>query len=312
MALLYTSPEFLDHDTGMHPECADRLKAITRHLDSTGFAARCSRPDWSPATIDQIARNHDSDYIAAIKQFAAAGGGHLDPDTVACPRSYNVARFAAGAVCDAVNRVIRGEDRNALCLVRPPGHHSLSRTAMGFCLFNNIAVAAREAIAEHDLDRLLIVDWDVHHGNGTQDAFYNDPRVGFLSIHRWPFYPGSGTRDETGAGDGLGTVSNLPVPFGTPRGQYRDLFMSELERFAAKIRPQLVMISAGFDSHRHDPIAGLGLETEDFADLTSIVLDVADEFASGRCVSILEGGYNPQALAESTGLHLETMLDRKE
>ena len=180
---------------------------------------------------------------------------------------------------------------------------------MGFCLFNNIAIAARVAIEEHQLDRVLIVDWDVHHGNGTQDMFYADGRVGFFSSHRWPFYPGTGAPDETGVGAGLGATCNLPVTFGTPRATYLDEFRRHLENFAARMQPQLVLISAGFDSHRADPIGSLGLETEDFASLTKIVRDIADVHAGGRIVSILEGGYNVQALAESVETHLRGLID---
>jgi acetoin utilization deacetylase AcuC-like enzyme len=179
--------------------------------------------------------------------------------------------------------------------------------AMGFCLFNNIALAARVATDEYRLDRVLIVDWDVHHGNATQDSFYEDPRVGFFSIHRYPFYPGTGAREETGSGAGLGSTRNLPVIFGTPRREILDLFIKELDDFAARIRPQLVLISAGFDGHRADPIGSLGLEVDDFATFTQFVLDVAGSYADGRLVSILEGGYNPPVLAECIRAHLSML-----
>ncbi len=203
MTLLYSDPRFLDHDTGRgHPERAERLRQIVALLDSSGLAAQCARPQWQPATLEQIERVHRASHVKSVADLAARGGGRPDPDTVVCSASFDVARFAAGAAADAVGRVLAGEDRTALCLVRPPGHHALPDRAMGFCLFNNVAVAARVAIDEHGLDRVLIVDWDVHHGNGTQDIFYADGRVGFLSIHRWPFYPGTGATDETGAARG--------------------------------------------------------------------------------------------------------------
>jgi acetoin utilization deacetylase AcuC-like enzyme len=179
---------------------------------------------------------------------------------------------------------------------------------MGFCLFSNIAIAASVARDEHQLERVLIVDWDVHHGNGTQDIFYADGRVGFFSIHRWPFYPGTGDTDETGTGDGLGATVNLPVTFGTPRATYRQRFATALEKFAARLRPQLVLVSAGFDSHRADPIGSLGLEVEDFAELTQIVHNVAAVHAGGRIVSLLEGGYNPPVLAECVEVHLRGLM----
>ena len=180
---------------------------------------------------------------------------------------------------------------------------------MGFCLFNNIAIGAKEAIAAHQLDRVLIVDWDVHHGNGTQDMFWTDEQVGFLSIHRWPFYPGSGKGDETGSGQGLGTTRNLPIEYGTSRADYLAQFTTELADFASRVKPQLVLVSAGFDAHRQDPIGSLQLETEDFAELTQVVKQIAAEHAGGRLISVLEGGYHPARLAESVGLHLAGLLE---
>jgi acetoin utilization deacetylase AcuC-like enzyme len=240
--------------------------------------------------------------------MAARGGGRLDPDTAVSPASFDVARLAAGAACDAVDRVLAGEDKTALCLVRPPGHHALPERAMGFCLFSNVAIAASVARDEHGLDRVMIVDWDVHHGNGTQDVFYTDEQVGFFSAHRWPFYPGTGDTDETGTGAGLGATVNLPIAFGTPRQAYRKSFANDLEKFAARFRSQLILVSAGFDSHRADPIGSLGLEVEDFAELTKIVRDVASVHADGRVVSVLEGGYNPPVLAECVDAHLRGLM----
>ncbi|OHB74991.1 MAG: acetoin utilization protein, partial [Planctomycetes bacterium RBG_16_64_10] len=240
--------------------------------------------------------------------FAAGGGGRIDDDTVVGPSSYDVALLAAGAVCDAVDRTLRDGTGTAICLVRPPGHHALRAHAMGFCLLNNVAIAARVATDEWNLERVLIVDWDVHHGNGTQAAFWEDPRVGFFSIHRWPFYPGSGASDEIGSGPGLGTVRNVPIALGTSRAEYRSRFDRELHDFAAAIRPELVLVSAGFDSHRADPIGSLGLETEDFAHLTATVCGLAKAYAAGRVISVLEGGYNPPVLAECVALHLREMM----
>lgn len=240
--------------------------------------------------------------------MAVRGGGHLDPDTIVSPDSFDVACLAAGAACDAVDRVLAGEDKTALCLVRPPGHHALAERAMGFCLFSNVAIAAGVARDEHKLDRVMIVDWDVHHGNGTQAVFYADEQVGFFSIHRWPFYPGTGDRDETGRGAGFGATVNVPVAFGTSRQEYRDSFAAAVEKFASHVRPELILISAGFDSHREDPIGSLGLEVEDFAELTKIVRDVAAVHSGGRIVSVLEGGYNPPVLAECVESHLRELM----
>ena len=308
MTLLYYDPRFLDHDTGNHPERPARLRQVTARLESTWLMTECTRPNWEPVSRARLELVHEPGHIESVEAMAARGGGHLDPDTVVSPASFDVARLAAGAACDAVDRVLAGEDKTALCLVRPPGHHALPERAMGFCLFSNVAIAAAVARDEHQLSRVVIVDWDVHHGNGTQDVFYADGRVGFFSIHRWPFYPGSGDTDETGTGDGLGATRNLPITFGTPRKKYLDAFRSELESFVAKARPELVMISAGFDSHRADPIGSLGLEVEDFAELTKFVCDVAAVHCQGRVVSVLEGGYNPPVLAECVDAHLRGLM----
>jgi acetoin utilization deacetylase AcuC-like enzyme len=308
MTLLYTSPVFLQHITGSHPEHPRRLTAVQSRLENSGLLLEVTQPTWPAATEVELERAHDPHYVEHLRKFAAAGGGSIEVDTVLSDRSYEVARLAAGAACDAVRRVITGEDRTALCLVRPPGHHARPHDAMGFCLFNNVALAAQAAITEQQLDRVLIVDWDVHHGNGTQEMFWEDGRVGFLSIHRWPFYPGTGDADETGAGRGLGWIANEPVEFGTPREQFHERFERAAIALAAKVRPQLVLVSAGFDAHREDPVGSLGLEVEDFARLTQTVLGLAREHAGGRIVSLLEGGYNPTRLAESVEVHLRELL----
>jgi acetoin utilization deacetylase AcuC-like enzyme len=308
MTLLYSDPRFLDHVTGRHPERPQRLKQIVARLEASGITGACVRPEWQPAERARLERVHTGKYIDQVASFAQRGGGMLDQDTVVSKASFDVACLAAGAACDAVDRVLRGEDTTALCLVRPPGHHALPDHAMGFCLFNNVAVAAKAAIDEHGLDRVLIVDWDVHHGNATQDMFYADGQVGFFSSHRWPFYPGTGSVDETGTGDGLGATRNLPFAFGTPRNEFRTRFTTELEEFASRMKPQLVLVSAGFDAHRTDPVGSLGLEVEDFAELTTTIRAIADVHAGGRIVSLLEGGYNPPVLAECVETHLRGLL----
>ncbi len=309
MTLLYTDLRFLEHATGNHPENRTRLEHITRRLAENGLADRCVRPAFGSISQERLARVHAPAYVADVAEFISRGGGMLEADTVVGPKSYEAALLASGAVADAVERVARGEDKTALCLVRPPGHHARPAAAMGFCLFDNVAVGARMAIEELGLDRVLIVDWDVHHGNGTQEIFWRDEQVGFFSVHRWPYYPGTGAADETGGGPGLGNTLNLPLAFGTPRHEYLERFADSVTQLADRLRPQLVVISAGFDSHRTDPIGSLGLETEDFAELTRIVRGVADAHAGGRIVSVLEGGYNPPVLAECVALHLEGLLE---
>jgi len=310
MTILYTDEAFLQHETGMHRERPERLKSITAELERTGLARKCQAAATRVATVEELARIHGVMYIGRVEEFARGGGGWIENDTFLSRQSYEVARRAAGTSLAAVDAVLKGPDTSAVCLIRPPGHHALADDAMGFCLFNNIALAADHAINHHHLERVLVVDWDVHHGNGTQDIFYERNDVWFLSAHRSPFYPGTGARDETGTGRGLGTKFNLPVAFGTPRREYLSQFESLLNDAATKCRPQLVLISAGFDAHAEDPIGSLGLQTEDFETLTRLVQQVARTHCQGRIVSCLEGGYNVQRLAESVGCHVKTLLAR--
>lgn len=309
MTLLYTHEDFQLHETGQHPESAARLQAIQKRLDASGLLNddRVTRIGPARANDNDVLRVHTQDHIDHIRDVAEKGGGRLDADTVCSPDSPDVAWLAAGTAVDAVERIINDEDKSALCLVRPPGHHAVPEHAMGFCLLSNIAIAARTAIQRFEVNRVLIVDWDVHHGNGTQDVFYEDEQVTFFSAHRFPFYPGSGAKSETGRGKGLGTTVNLPLEFGVSRKEYLSAFQNELTKAADRSRPDLVMISAGFDAHSQDPIGALGLETEDFEPLTKLVQQVADTHANGRLVSLLEGGYHVDRLAECVELHLRTL-----
>ncbi|MBV9123083.1 MAG: histone deacetylase [Planctomycetes bacterium] len=312
MTLLYRDPLFLQHDTGQHPERAQRLRSISAQLEKAGLIQDCTPGTYQPLSEEEVAQVHAPGQITLVKQCSQKGGGALDPDTVVSADSFQVALAAAGACVSAVDAVLRGPETNALCLVRPPGHHATATDSMGFCLFNNISLAARHARAVHQLTRVLILDWDVHHGNGTQDIFYEDPQVLFFSIHRYGnFYPGSGAADETGTGPGLGSTVNVPVRFGTSRQEYHARFTHALEKAADKFKPELVLISAGFDAHAQDPIGSLGLEVEDFATLTREALDVARTHCGGRVVSCLEGGYHLNALATSVQAHLEELLAAK-
>lgn len=308
MTLLYEDRRFLQHRTGAHPESPQRLLAITGHLESQGLAAKCQKVTWSPATRQQIGRVHDPDYVESLTDYVNQGGGRIEVDTVVSSGSALAAELAAGAVCDAVQRVLAGEAKTALCLVRPPGHHALPSGAMGFCLFNNVAIAAAEAIHGAGLNRVLIVDFDVHHGNGTQEMFWQNERVGFFSIHRWPFYPGTGASSETGSGSGLGTTCNVPLEFGVYRQDFLEAFALRLGAFAKRMQPELILVSAGFDAHASDPVGSLGLESEDFGEIALVLKQLAATYCGGKMVSVLEGGYHPEKLAESVGIYLGELL----
>jgi acetoin utilization deacetylase AcuC-like enzyme len=312
MTLLYSDPIFLQHDTGSHPETAERLRAIERRLADDLLLDRVERGTFEPLTPEDLTAVHSPDVADRAKHIAERGGGFLDVDTVVSPASYQVGLAAAGACSAAVDAVIAEKSRTALCLVRPPGHHATPNRSMGFCLFNNIAIAARRARTKHQLNRVLIVDFDVHHGNGTQDVFYEDPTVFFLSIHRYGFgfYPGTGSAEEVGRGPARGTTLNVPISHGTRLADYHAAFSSALERAAAACKPELVLVSAGFDAHRLDPIGGLGLEVEDFATLTREVLAIARTHAGGRVVSCLEGGYHWDATAEAVAAHLTVLIEK--
>ncbi|MGL5096397.1 MAG: histone deacetylase family protein, partial [Planctomycetia bacterium] len=271
------------------------------------WTERCPRGKTAAVERKKVARVHDDAMIELVERTVAAGGGFLDGDTPVTHGSLQAALVAAGSLCDAVDRVLAGDAPNAFCLVRPPGHHATRDQSMGFCPFNSVAVAARHALDHWDLDSVLIVDWDVHHGNGTQDVFYDTSRVTFFSSHRHPFYPGTGTSEETGTRDGLGYTYNLPLPFGIKPREFKDKFRLMLEDAAKKAKPQLVLLSAGFDAYHADPVGGLGLETGDFNDFAAAVLDVAASTCGGKLASTLEGGYDVPALAECVEKHVAAL-----
>lgn len=311
MAWLYRDPRMLEHTPPpRHPERPERLSAVTRELDRSGLSAAWRAGLVREATDIELATVHSQGYLRELERYEARGGGSIEADTWVFPGSVLAGKLAAGACLEAVKAVVAGQtasDRKAFCAVRPPGHHALADAPMGFCLYSNVALAALAAIKEHELDRVLIVDWDVHHGNGTQDVFYEDGRVGFFSIHRHPFYPGTGAASETGSGGGLGMIRNSPLPFGTPRAEFRSVFASGLETMADRVRPQLLLLSAGFDAHAEDPVGSLGLEIEDFVEMTKLVVECANVHAEGRIVSVLEGGYNPSILAGCVVAHMQAL-----
>ena len=306
---LFHDPVFQNHRTDGHPESPERLAAIDARLRDLNFFDRVELGTITPASVEDLARVHTREHIDDVREFSRQGGGRIDADTIVCPESYDVALLAAGSAIAAVDTVLTTEHRQAATLLRPPGHHALADQTMGFCLFGNTAIAARYAQSKYQLNRILIVDWDVHHGNGTQAMFYEDPNVYFFSVHRWPFFPGTGSEEETGHRDGLGTTFNLPLQFGVTQANFLLQFERMLKAAAEKAKPELVLISAGFDAHYLDPVGSLGLETVHFGELTRMVNKVAAEYCEGRVVSVLEGGYQPQALADSVACHLQTLLD---
>lgn len=303
--LLYTHPACLAHDPGTgHPESPARLRAVLETLDDPRFAA-IERSEAPRATREQLGRVHGAAMIDRI--FASApceGHAQLDPDTAMSPDSLQAALRAAGAVCAAVDALIDGAGTRAFCAVRPPGHHATRDTAMGFCLFNSIAIGAAQALAR-GIERVAIVDFDVHHGNGTQDIFWNDPHVLYASTHQSPLYPGTGARSETGAGN----IVNAPLPPGAGSAQFRSAMSGIILPRLAEFRPQLLMISAGFDAHRLDPLASLNFDNDDYAWVTRELADVANAHAQGRIVSSLEGGYSLAALRESTAAHVAALME---
>ena len=305
-------PVYLKHKTGQgHPERPDRLSAVVNALTKSGLDKRMVRLKPPSAKDQDILRCHKAAYLKQVKQDFKDGADRLSTgDTRICPASLNVAMRAVGGVISATDQVCSGKARNAFCAVRPPGHHATPDRGMGFCIFNNVAVAARFAQAKHKIEKVLIVDWDVHHGNGTQDIFYDDGSVFFLSTHQSPWYPGTGAKNETGTGKGQGTTMNVPLPAGSGRKAVLGAFVDRLAPAMDKFKPQLVIISAGFDSRQGDPLGRFTLTDQDFADLTKVLIDIADEHADGRIVSVLEGGYSLKGLASATAAHVRTLISK--
>ena len=304
--LLVFSDVFARHSTDGHPENQGRLDATVAYLRQTGLWERCRVVPPRPASVEELALVHDRAYLDLVRSLAESGGGWLDLETIVSPGTYEAATHAAGAGLVAAERILAGDVRRAFCLVRPPGHHARPSRGMGFCIFNNIAVAARWLLGR-GLERLLIVDWDYHHGNGTEEAFYEEPRVFYLSLHRYPSYPGTGSSEARGRGPGEGTTLNVPLPWGTTSRQYLTLFARALEEACARSRPEIILISAGFDAYRGDELAGADLEVEDFGRMTDLVVNQADAFAQGRVLSVLEGGYGESALPRCIGEHLRRL-----
>ncbi|MBM3212397.1 histone deacetylase [Candidatus Poribacteria bacterium] len=302
---------YLKHKTGSsHPERPQRLELIVARIkkmldDSSNSWLKFITPEITDDYISWITHVHDKKYVERVRKSCREGIEYMDSaDTPISSESYNVAIAAVGGVLTAIDKVMKGEIKNAFCAIRPPGHHALRDRAMGFCLFNNAAIGARYIQKKHSLSKVLIVDWDVHHGNGTQDFFYDDPSVLYFSIHQSPFYPGTGSKEEKGIGKGYGYTINIPLPAGSGDEDYKKAFLEILKPKALEFKPDFILISAGFDAYKDDPLGGMNITVKGYSEMTRIIRDIADKCCHGRIVSILEGGYDLNGLADSVESHI--------
>ncbi len=300
---------YLKHDAGPnHPENPARIIKTLEHLSTTGILQKLDINKPRSATREEVSAVHSASYMEKVAKMAETGGGYLDPDTHVSPSSYEASLYAAGAPLTAADLIMNKEARNAFCLVRPPGHHAYPAKGTGFCLFNNVAIAARYIQSRYKLERIAVIDWDVHHGNGTQDTFYEDPSVMYFSMHRYPFYPGTGTKEETGRGKGSGFNINIPLSYNTSSQEYLEIFADIMEKRIKGFKPQFILISSGFDAYRLDPISGLSLDASDYHTLTELTQKVANDCCDGRIVSCLEGGYHLLDLPKCIEEHLKGLM----
>jgi acetoin utilization deacetylase AcuC-like enzyme len=301
-------PIFLQHEMAGHVESPERLGAIMSKLENDGILEKLKQITFEPAKGNDLLLVHTQEMIRRIVSAAAEAPSWLDMDTYVSADSYQVALAAVGGGMALVSQIAAGTLTNGIALLRPPGHHATVTRSMGFCLFNNIAIAARYLQEHHQVEKIAIIDWDVHHGNGTQDIFYYDPTVFYMSTHLFPHYPGTGGKQEIGEGKGRGTTLNFPLGHGCTRNQYMECFEKGLE-IIREFQPDFILISAGFDSHADDPLGGLCLEEEDFALLTTKICNLAQETCNGRVASFLEGGYDLEKMAASVLSHIQVLLD---
>jgi acetoin utilization deacetylase AcuC-like enzyme len=302
------SPVYEEHDTGTHPERAQRLVAVRQGVEETPSPLPLVPLSPTAATVSDLELVHAPEYVAWVRRQVEAGVPRLDPDTAVCPRSYDVALQAVGGSLAGVDAIMRGELKRAFFGIRPPGHHAEPDRSMGFCLFNNIAIAARHLVERHGLERVAIYDFDVHHGNGTMAALYEDPTVFYGSVHQWPFYPGTGRAEETGAGAGLGTTLNMPFGAGAGDEEYEEStlrFADAMERF----QPQMLLISAGYDAHWSDPLAGHQVTEQGYIRIVETIREVAAAHTGGRVAFFLEGGYNLATLRNCVSASLKVLLE---
>jgi acetoin utilization deacetylase AcuC-like enzyme len=292
-------PVYLEHDLRGHPESRQRLKSVLRVLEERGMWPRLTAVEALPVSPERLYRAHEPRYVEQVQRLAERGGGHLDMDTYVGSASYDAALMAAGGLVEATRAVLDGEVDNAFALVRPPGHHALRSRGMGFCLFNNVAVAAHYALAERDIERVLIFDFDVHHGNGTQDEFESDPATMYISTHQYPHYPGTGHWNEAGRGAGEGSIVNVPLGAGVGDEGFARILTEIVEPAAWRFQPQLMLISAGYDAHWDDPLAYLQLSIGGYTHIARALKELAEELCEGRLVITLEGGYHLEALSYS-------------
>lgn len=301
---------YLQHASGFsHPESPERLASVYEMLDNPHMSWKYVDIEPRAASHDEIAYVHTSSYIHYIAGTAGKNCVFLDSDTIAGAETYEIAKLAVGGLMNAIDSVMTGEVDNAFAFVRPPGHHAVPGNSAGFCVFNNVAVGAMHAIKKHGLKKILIVDWDLHHGNGTQKIFYSDRRVLYFSTHQYPYYPGTGGLHEIGEGQALGYTVNVPLRRGAVNGTFISAFRKILEPIALAYKPELILVSAGFDTYYQDPLGGMRVTPEGFAAMARVLLNIADKCCSGRVASVLEGGYNVVGLARSAKATLEEMFD---